>query len=126
MKKTLLTILTALPFLVNAQVANPEKVYTALPNTGYSATATSEQGSNPASLAVDGDNTTFWESGGTLPHELSVTFPSSKTIAGVYIVDRNNQGNSLKTCTVETFNGTTWTQQGLVYTLITAVVLNYI
>lgn len=123
MKKTLLITLMALPFLVNAQVATPEKVYTAQPNTGFTAVASSEMAGNPAPLTVDGDNASYWETPWTpavtpLPHTLTITLPSAQNIDGIYIVDRNNLGNSPKVCTIETSvdNGGNWIDQGT-YTL---------
>jgi hypothetical protein len=122
MKRKLLLALMALPFFCKAQVANPEGVYAALPQTGFTATVDTYQGPNPASLAVDGNTATYWEAQYSpmtnLPHWIKVDMQSSQTIGAVYIVDRDNLGNSIRSCTVSTSpDGTTWTQQGGTFTL---------
>lgn len=56
----------------------------ALANNGASATATSEQGSNVAANAIDGNDATYWESvnqpTAANPQEIIITFPYALTL----------------------------------------------
>ncbi len=115
----------AIPVIAMAQLANPEPTYTALSNSGYTATvdlAEPTQSNTQADALVDGDVATFWETPWStdtdaFPHWLQIDMGSSQSIDGVYIVDRANAGNSPSICTVSTStDGTTWIQQGGTYT----------
>lgn len=114
----------AIPFLCMAQVADPEPTDTALPQTGFTATVDVFQtASNDATKAVDGSNATFWQSTFSsavvnLAHWVRIDVVTLRNIDSIYIVDRANLGNSIKTCTVSTStDGITFAQQGGTYTL---------
>jgi hypothetical protein len=125
MKKKLLLLVMAIPVIGMAQVASPESTYTALSNSGYTATvdlAEPTQSDTQADALVDGNVATFWETpystgADSFPHWLQIDMGSSQSIGGVYIIDRPNAGNSPSICTVSTStDGTTWTPQGGTYT----------
>ena len=126
-KKLLLFLIIGAPFIGTSQVSNPESSYSPLPQTGFVATVdatdSTELTTNDAFALVDGKNATFWETPwhGTslLPHWFMIDMNgTTQNIDGVYIVDRNNKGNSPLTCTVSTStDGVTFTQQGGTFTL---------
>lgn len=125
MKRKLLLALMALPFFCQAQVANPEGAYTALPQTGFTATVDAFQTGTDGSKAVDNNLTTYWEtpwspSTTALPHWINVDMQTTQTIGGIYVVHRVGQqsGNGPRTCTISTStDGTNFTQQGGTYTI---------
>lgn len=122
MKNLLLTLFIVVPFMVNAQVANPEQVLTKLSQSGYIAyvdNADSTQlATTDADKLIDGDPGTFWETdwhtGSPLPHWCVINMGSAQDIDGIYITHRAGQinGNGPDSISVYTsVDSVTWVQQ---------------
>ncbi|MDQ8003278.1 MAG: discoidin domain-containing protein [Pedobacter sp.] len=121
MKKILLIILMALPFLANAQVLAPGSAEpsfaTYLTRTGWTATANSGNGGDgPYAGLFDGDPATYWNSNygnaatNFYPHILTIDMLSDQSYGGVMIRPRSGGARVPQSITFrKSDDGTTWT-----------------
>ena len=125
MKKILLIILMAMPFLANAQVKAPgtaEGTPILLNRTGWTATSSSGQrpegtGNLQGLLAnlFDGDATTYWTSNysdvsvNMYPHILTINMLSAQTYKGILLHPRNTAHGPNNVVVEKSDDGTNWT-----------------
>jgi galactose oxidase len=88
----------------------------ALPSTGWTAVASDQQGSNPASYAVDGNPATFWHSEYSptlvpLPHSITIDMNATNYVSELTYLPRQdtaNNGNIGQYTISVSGDGTTW------------------
>jgi len=62
-----------------------------LPESRWTATATDQSGSYPASNAIDGNNSTFWDSSRAhLPHSITIDMHAVKAVSGLTYLPRQD------------------------------------
>lgn len=71
----------------------------AISQTGWTATADSAQTGNPASAAIDGDNSTFWHSQYTpnldqLPHTITIDMKQAFLVGSITYLPRQDGNNN--------------------------------
>ncbi|MBO0881192.1 MAG: discoidin domain-containing protein [Mycobacterium sp.] len=88
----------------------------ALPRTGWTASADSQQSGNPAGNALDGNSSTFWHSEYSptsvpLPHSITIDMKSARTVSGLSYLprqDNNLNGTIGKYAVYVSSDGSTW------------------
>ena len=97
---------TPASFTPNAVLINPK---------GWTATASDQQSTYPASNAIDGNKSTFWHSQYSpltnLPHSLTIDMKTATSIGGLVYTprqDKDNNGNIGEFTISTSLNGTTW------------------
>ncbi len=88
----------------------------ALPSSGWTATASDQSSSNPASYAIDGNRATFWHSNYTppatpLPHSITIDMRATNYVSGVTYLPRQDQlsnGNIGQYSISISSDGTNW------------------
>ncbi|MGG5460652.1 sialidase domain-containing protein [Clostridium sp. B9] len=72
-------------------------VETAIPQSEMTATATSEEGQDPASNAIDGNTSTMWHTkwngSDALPQSLTVDLGGARNVSSIAVTPRTNGGN---------------------------------
>ena len=76
-------------------------IETAIPQSEMTASATSEEGQDPASSAIDGNTNTMWHTkwngSDALPQSLSVNLGSSRKVSSIAITPRTSGNNGFIT-----------------------------
>jgi galactose oxidase len=88
----------------------------ALPSSGWTATASDQEGSNPASNAIDGNKATFWHSEYwpatvPLPHSITIDMHATNQVSGLTYLPRQDQlsnGNIGQYSISISSDGTNW------------------